>query len=191
MKKIVEDFINIEDEFFNLDHYNKIAYMKLKYDKPSDIINSNCITKTPILNNEFIEWIRDAFESAPNGYKIDLIIEFNDFENYSNQELQKIFKNNCLFEIKKNRIKAQSKSRIAYSLILIGVLFFIGMILLNSLWDNCGVVKDIFVYIADIATTVTIWEALTILIVENRERKGYLRNLFNKFTSIEFKLRNE
>ena len=42
----------------------------------------------------------------------------------------------------------------------------------------------------DIATMVTFWEAMTILVVRNREQKKYLDSLVGSFHSISF-LKNE
>ena len=61
------------------------------------------------------------------------------------------------------------------------------MMIMNHLWVDGGVPKEVIGYIADIATTVTFWEAMTILIVENAERRSYLANLARRFESIAFR----
>ena len=43
MKKQFKEFLDIEKEFYELDKENKIAYMKLEFDKPSDIFDQNTI----------------------------------------------------------------------------------------------------------------------------------------------------
>ncbi len=190
MNMIIEDYLNIENDFFELNSEEKIAYMNLYFDKPSDIMNKNSITKTPIFNDEFISWISKAFKRAPRGYRIDLNIEFKDFEGYDNESLCEIFKKNILLEVKANKLEADGKNKTAFSLIIIGIIFFLAMLLINNLWKSGGVAKDIFSYIADIATTVTFWEAMTILVVNNKERRSYLKCLYNKFNKIEFVLKN-
>jgi len=47
--------------------------------------------------------------------------------------------------------------------------------------------KEIFRYISDIATTVTFFKAMTILIVENKENANHLKDISGKFNSIEIK----
>lgn len=187
MKKQFKEFLDIENDFYELDKDNKIAYMKLEFQKPSDIFDKNTISKTPILSTDYIKWVSDSFERAPRGYKINLEILFNDLEEYDNEKLNDIFKRNMVLEFKKSERKANSKNFIAYSLIIIGIIFFVIMILINNLWKDGGILKDIFKYVSDIATTVTFWEAMTILVVENKERRSYMKNLYSRFDNIEFK----
>lgn len=94
-----------------------------------------------------------------------------------------------VLEFKKSERKANSKNFIAYSLIIIGIIFFVIMILINNLWKDGGILKDIFKYVSDIATTVTFWETMTILVVENKERRSYMKNLYSRFDNIEFQKR--
>jgi len=187
MKKELKEFIDIEDEFFKLDKENKIAYMKLEFKKTTDIFDINSISKMPILSDDFIDWISSSFDMAPHNYKIDLEISFDDLEGYDNDALKNIFKKNMMLEFKKTRGQSHTKNLIAFSLIGIGIVFFTAMLLVSNLWKDGGVSKDIFAYIADIATTVTFWEAMTILVVENKERRSYMKNLYSRFANIEFK----
>ncbi len=191
MKELVKDYINIENEFFDLDHEKKIAYMELEFEKPSDIFNKNVVTKKPVLSDDFIDWTDSAFMACPKTYKIDLKILFNDLEGYTDEDLNDIFFKNVMFEIKKNKTNADKKRNVAFLLIIIGILFFMAMLLFKHLWTYEGIAKDIVIYIADIATTVTFWEAMTILVVENAERRSHLRNLYSKFDKIEFKLKDK
>ena len=82
MNKYIEKFNDIENEFFNLDKENKIATITLKFDKPSDIFDTNSITKIPILNDEFIDWITFSYKYAPKNYCIALDVSFSSLENY-------------------------------------------------------------------------------------------------------------
>lgn len=189
VKGNLKELLNVEDDFFELDHDKKIAYMRLEFDKPSDIFDSNSKTKLPVLSDDFLEWISSAFEFAPKKYKIDLNVSFVSLEGYTESDLQEIFRKNVMLEFKKNEGKAKAKNKIAYGLIAIGVVFFIGMLLLNNLWKDGGIVKDIFSYVSDIATTVTFWEAMVILLVESAERRSYMRNLIGRFSAIHFKKR--
>ena len=176
----------IEDSFFELDHVNKKVLMRLKYDSPNDIFNANVVTKIPTLNEEFFEWIKSSFGNAPRDYKIDLVISFNDMKGYTSEDLKEIFIKNTILEAVKSLKVTKAKSKIAFSLIFIGILFFISMMLINSFWTDENIIKDIVKYIMDIATTVTIWEALTILIIENKEKRDLTRNLYKRFDSIVF-----
>lgn len=113
MGKIKEKIENIENDFFELDHENKKALMKLEFEKPSDIFDKNAITKMPFLSDDFLEWVKSAFGYAPKRYKIDLVITFDNLENYSEEELRNIFFKNLILEGKKALEDNGSKNKIA------------------------------------------------------------------------------
>lgn len=181
--------MNIEEEFFTLDHEKKVAYLQLEFKKPSDIFDVNAITKKPVLNDEFADWIKSSFEYAPRKYKINLEIVFDDLEGYDQDELQKIFFSNIMLEAKKANNQTIAKSKIALGLIGLGVVFFVIMMLVTNLWQNGGIAKDIIAYVMDIGTTVTFWEAMTILIVENKEKRDLYRDLIKRYDAITFRKR--
>ena len=189
MKKIIKEFMNIEEEFFELDHEKKIAHLQLEFKKPSDIFDVNAKTKKPVLNDEFADWVKSSFEYAPRKYKINLEIVFDDLEGYDEEELEKIFFSNIMLEAKKANNQTIAKNKIALGLIGLGVVFFVIMMLVTNLWQNGGIAKDIIAYVMDIGTTVTFWEAMTILIVENKEKRDLYRDLIKRYDAITFRKR--
>jgi phosphotransacetylase len=90
---------------------------------------------------------------------------------------------NALYELRKAKGVTPEKA----ADMIKNPLFFAAMMIMNHLWVDGGVPKEVIGYIADIATTVTFWEAMTILIVENAERRSYLANLARRFESIAFR----
>lgn len=46
--------------------------------------------------------------------------------------------------------------------------------------------KDIICYVMDVGTTVTIWETLRILIVENKRNRDLRKDLAKKYNAISF-----
>jgi len=185
-KELLDLYKDIENEFFELDHEKKIALMKLHFSKVSDIFDTNSLTKQPIMSDDFLDWIKSAFDYAPKKYKIDIDISFDDLEDYSEEELEKLFLKNVFLEAKKSGRDMIAKNKIALNLIILGLIFLVTMILITSLWKDGGVIKEIISYIMDIACTVTIWEALTILIIDNKEKREYSKNLMKKFDKIIF-----
>lgn len=182
----IKEVMNIEDSFFDIDKNKKTAKITLEFEKPEDIFDVNYISKTPVLSDDFMEWIKSAFELVSSKNKIDLTIRFDDMGKYSEEELSGIFKRNMELEFKSQYAQNRQRNRVALSLFGIGVVFFLIMLLIDRLWDSSSVWKDIFVYTSDIATTVTLWEALTILVVEQREKRAYLKNLGTRFSAIRF-----
>ena len=188
---MAEEFKNIEEYFFELDKENEKAKMRLEFDKPSDIFDINAITKIPVLSDDFLDWVKSCFDYAPKGYRIDLEISFNDLEGYEEKELKEIFEKNILLEAKKAIKETISKNKIAIGLMITGLIFLVSMIALLSFWKDGGVIKEIVSYIFDIATTVTLWESMTILIVENKEKRDLYKNLIKKYDSISFTKKGE
>lgn len=163
-----------------------MARIRLSFDKVSDIFDLNYITKKPVLSDDFMEWIASAFTIIPACYKIELSVSFHDYEQYTEDQLSDIFWKNILLDAKSKRDSQRKRNTIAYSLIAVGVLFFIGMLLTEILWQTGSVIKTMFSYISDIATTVTFWEAMTILVVERREQRSYLIAVEKRFAGFSF-----
>ena len=187
-KKIIDEYENIENEFFDIDHEKKIARVKLIYDTPRDLFDNNFATARPVLTDDFFDWINYVVDAVPKKYRIDLEVCFKDLEGYSVEQLTDNFKKNVILQYKTGETAKKRKNRIAFILIGTGVTFFVANILAGHLWTDGGLVKDIAAYVADIAATVTIWEALTILLVDRTEDTGRKRDYLTRFEKIEFKL---
>lgn len=187
MEEKVEEFLSIEDEFFNLDHKNKIAHMELEFKTPKEIFDFNAVTKIPLINDDFIEWIKYVLDMAPRKYSIDISVSFCNMDGYSSEYLKKVFVKNSVLEFKRMEKNVSKKNHIAIWLIILGVLLLISTIFLTGFWKEEGVVKQVVTYILDIATTVTIWEGLTILVVDSTERRSQMKSILSRVKSISFK----
>lgn len=184
-----EEFLkyeHIEEDFFDIDKEAKIAHVKLNFEKPSDIFDVNYISKLPVLSDDFLEWIGSSFQLIPLKYKIDLTVEFNDLEGWNEEQLSDIFKKNIMFEHRTLKSREKRKNIVAYGLIGIGAILFVAMILINRLWQTDNLLKDVFFYISDIATTVAFWEAMYILLVERGESGFRRKSLAYRFNTIKF-----
>ena len=188
MKKneFVEKYNHIEEEFFILDKENNIANISLEFNNPSEIFDLNYVTKKPILNDELTEWIYSIFELVPNRYKINLNICFDSLEGYKEEELLDIFKKNILLEYKKLINSQHRQRRIALSFLGSGILVLIITLLLTFLWNDGGVLKEVIAYILDVIVYVVMWEAVTILVVDSRERNFKIKNAIKRFNKITF-----
>ena len=131
--------------------------------------------------------MKESLEYSPKKYKIDLNVTFDDLGEYTEEELTIIFKKNMMLEYKRMKRNEFSKNRLAYSLIGVGIVLLVFTFTILSMWKNIGLIYEIFSYILDIATTVVFWEALTILLVEGRERKFYLKQIITRFDKVVFK----
>ena len=185
-KKIIKKF-EVEREFFDIDDENKRTNFNLEFSSPEDIFDPNLKSGVPALSDDFVEWLKEALEYSPKKYKIDLNVTFDDLGEYTEEELKFIFQKNMILEYKKMKRNEFSKNRLAYSLIGVGIVLLISTFTILSMWKNIGLIYEIFSYILDIATTVVFWEALTILLVEGRERKFYLKQIITRFDKVVFK----
>lgn len=186
-KNIIREYANIEEDFFEIDKSCRTASIKLRFGCPSEIFDVNCISKTAVFNDDFIEWLSSAFELVPSKYRVNIEILFSDFEGWTEEELKDVFEKNLFLEYKRKRSKEKARAHIAYGLIVLGVVLFAAMILTNKLWVSDSIFKEVFSYAADIATTVVFWEAMTILVVERRENAAFTRSLAERFGKAEFK----
>ncbi len=185
-KKLLQEYRDVESEFFDVDQKRKKVCMKLEFKEPKDIFDTNAITKLPVLSDDFMDWLGTSFKYAPKNYKIDIDVSFDNMDGFNEEKLKDVFFKNMVLEAKKAMNRKRLKNRIAIILVCIGLAFLIPMLLLLGLWQNGGVAKDIVSYILDIAATVTIWEALTILIVENSEHTHIVKRMIERFDSISF-----
>lgn len=186
LKNKIKELSGIEETFFVIDKNAGVARIELQFETPAELFDGNYLSKTPILSDDFMDWISSAFSLVSTDYKIDLTVKFEDMQGYTEEELRKIFSQNIGLEFKSKFMENRRNNRVAFSLIGIGILFFLAMLAISHLWNSDSVWKEIFVYISDIATTVTFWEAMTILVVQQREKRAYLKNLVNRFSEIRF-----
>jgi len=183
---VIEELKGLENHFFQLDKEGGVATIQLRFDKASELMDSHYLSKEPVMNEDFLNRIRTAFELIPPSYQLDLDVRIWDFETYTEAKLQQLFHDNILLEYKAKRRLARAKNNLAFCLIGAGILFFVMMVAAGRVWPEGGLVHDIFFYISDIAATVTIWEALGILLVEGRENRIYRRSLISRFHAISF-----
>ena len=191
MKENINELLNIEKEFYDFDEEKKEINFKLEFSEPEEIFDKNSITKVPVLSDEFFSWIQSSLEYTPNDYKLNIDIKFDDMKGYTEQQLKEIFNKNLGLEFKKNHRQKKSKDLIAYGLIAIGIVSLISMLLITWLWTQESLFREIVTYVLDIATTVVIWEAMTMLLVENKERRSYLKNILIRFGNISFGEKNK
>ena len=186
MNKPLQELATIENRFFEIDEETGIAKMKLHFSSPSELFEENTVTKIPVFTDDFLVWLDFALEYTPRKTKIALDIAFSDWGGYTEEEIQAIFRANMGLEIKRNLRGYSEKKNLAYSLFGIGIVFFLAMVLMSLFWKEGGILEEMIRYVADVATCVTFWEAIYILVVENKERRTKVKSLLKRFHSISF-----
>ena len=184
-----KDFLFIEEDFFDLDHENKIAHVQLEFEVPSEIFRTNIIAKTPAMTEEFREGLISIFDYVPDRYKVDIRITFDDLEGFTEEELAEICKKNILMQTKCVLRLARRRNRLALVLCCTGVLFILLTMLTDRLWTDEGTAKEVVMYILDIMATVPFWGAMETYFVESSERRNTIRNIKKRFMPITFGLK--
>lgn len=180
----LRDYEHIENEFFGID--GGTAKVRLHFEKPDEVFDANCLSKTPVLNDDFDEWLQSAFEMVPSKYKLALEISFDDMDGYTQEQLSEIFRKNLLLSARTIGQSVRKRDRLAVGLISAGLIAFIVMMLISRLWEAESLWHEVFFYFLDIATTVLFWEAAGILLVENREHRIKAKAYRERFASIRF-----
>ena len=182
--KALMDFEQIENEFFDIT--GDIAIVRLHFENPDEVFDVNCLSRTPIFNDDFDDWLQSAFEMIPSKYKIQLEISFDDMGGYTPDQLDDIFSNNLLLSARTLTQSIHRRDNIAIGLMIAGVVSFIAMMLISKLWETESFWHEVFFYFLDITTTVLFWEAAGILLVETREHRVTVKAYRERFASVRF-----
>ena len=186
MEELGKKYLNIEDDFFELDHEQKTAIIRMEYERPGDIIEPSTATKTPRLTSDFIESVIGIFDYLPLKYKLQIQVAFDDMEGYNEEQMEDICQKNLVLETKTRYREARSHNRLALYLCLTGVVCILLSIWVNNIWKDESTLRDIVVYVLDIAATVPFWAAMEIYFIDNKERRRRLLALKKRFAGIEF-----
>ena len=182
----MKQIANIEREFLDLDPDNKIAHIRMVFEKPGDIFYENAAAKIPIIDESFYEGIFQSFDLAPKHYKIDLEVLFSDLEEYDEAELEQIFRKNVkLASVVKLR-ERKDQNRLALMLCGIGLVFILISIGLEQVPFANETLKSILAYILDIMATVPFWGAMEIYLISNNEQRRFVAEKLLQFHQISF-----
>lgn len=187
----LKELKNVEKQFFEHDEDSKVSKIVLKYEKPDDIFDKTCVSAIPLLSMEALAYIGNAFSLVPRKHKIDLTLRFSDMSGYTEEELMDILEKNFMLEMESKLSASKRRNHLAYTFIGAGVLFFFAMSMVKTFWTSESIWKDLFFYLFDIITTVSLYEAVTILSVEREEKMATIINLRKRFSAIHFEKSEE
>ena len=181
-----KEFLSIHEDFFQLDEQDKLARVDLEFEAPSEIFFSAVQAGIPVLSEDFLTWLYNAFDYLPDRYKLDINVYFSDMKGYSEGQLEEIFRKNILLVLRILGEKARRRNRLLLILCAIGLAFILLSAWLNQVWKEEGTVRDIVFFIMDIIATVPFWGAMDIYLVEGSERRRTAANIKKRFNSISF-----
>ena len=183
---ILKSTKGIEEEFFQLDEKKQIATVQLEYEKASDIFDLNTKTKVPKLSEDLYSRITSMFDFVPEKYKLDIDILIDDMEAYKEKELEEIFWNNIMLQVKVQKRAVNKSDRLAFSFCITGLFFILVSILMGQIWTGEGIWKEIITFVLDILASVPFWGAMDIFVIDGRKRRRAVVNLIKRFHAIHF-----
>lgn len=178
--------IELLEKYYVVDNDKKIINIDLHYPKSSDILlnnegNINC----PLFKNEILETINNSIERTPKDYKVNIIFDIEDYENYKPKQIIESFNDTIELGQYSARRGKQLKNLIASILILVGIILLFFMIIgKNNNWFEEGIKSDIISEVIDIAAWVFIWEAVTMIFLEQPEQNKFALKIRRKVVQI-------
>lgn len=187
MKLKKKQYQDLEKQFFDFDDENRIAYLRRNFSRPGELLDMNAVTKIPVMDSGFIEWLTSLFDYVPRKYKLDITVCFDDLEGFDEKELAEICKQNLILEMKIQNRKANRQNFLALILCGIGLLLCLVYFFLNYCWAGEGPFKEIIMFILEILATVPFWGAADIFFVGNGEQREAVRRLKKRFHALTLK----
>lgn len=178
--------IELLEKYYNIDNDKKIINIDLHYQKTSDILLTNEGNNDyPLFRNEIIETINNSIERTPRDYKANIILDIEDYENYKPKQIIESFNDTLELGQYSARRGKQLKNLIASILILVGIILLFFMIIgKNNNWFEEGIKSDIISEVIDIAAWVFIWEAVTMIFLEQPEQNKFALKIRRKVVQI-------
>lgn len=182
----LKELASMERFFFETDETEKIAKVVLHYDSPEDLFDRTCLTKIPLLSQETLGYFLSVFGMVPSKYKVDLTLRFDDLGSYTEEQLKDIMEKNLVLELMSKESATRKRDRQAYWFMAGGILSFFIMFMIHVFWTSESIWSELLFYLLDILTTVFLYEAVTILSLERKEKLAVVKNLRDSFSAIHF-----
>lgn len=178
--------IELLEKYYVVDNDKKIINIDLHYPKSSDILlNNEGNINYPLFKNEILETVNNSIERTPKDYKVNIIFDIEDYENYKPKQIIESFNDTLELGQYSARRGKQLKNLIASILILVGIILLFFMIIgKNNNWFEEGIKSDIISEVIDIAAWVFIWEAVTMIFLEQPEQNKFALKIRRKVVQI-------
>ncbi|MCR5333102.1 MAG: hypothetical protein K6E11_03680 [Bacilli bacterium] len=176
-------------KYYAFNEKTKVFDVVLHYEKASDLFDKNVESiSVPKMRPEFIERIGDIVHDIPKGYKVDISLAIDDYEDYKKKDVLESF--NDLLETIKYRFYKENRLKwlqVAL-LVLVGVsvLFFSTLASIYSWWGlfKNDIAQTVTSEVLSITSWVFIWESVSLIFIK---RSYYLRTgslIIGKVSSI-------
>ena len=177
--------IELLKKYYDIDIENRIIYLSLHYDSVSDVLaNDVSIKEHPQFANTILQRIGELMDTFPADFDVDLKLTFNDYEGYDPEILMTSFKDSmeafhysCYKEKKNTWLLSAiliiiSASLIGFRLFAIKAGIISGEEILQEMIDICG--------------WVFLWEAVSLLFIQENEKLSLSKKVLYHLANISF-----
>ena len=180
--------LELIDKYYYLDKEKKIIDVDLNYDSVDDILDKEIGNpNNPQFSKNVLETMDSIIENIPTGYKVNINLVLKDYKGYDPKILMETFNNTLELRRYSSRKKKLNKQVFSGILIFIGISIMLLMIICRNYinFDN-DIQDEIFSEVLDIAAWVFVWEAVTILFLEDPGKSKLAIEIRRKVNKITF-----
>ena len=186
MNKTKKAQIELLKKYFKLDEERKVFDVCLHFEKASDLFETSLDSLNPKFKEEIFESIVNILDDIPRGYKADISISIDDFEDYEHDMVLSSI-NDVLFLI---RYRYHKENKIRYIQAGLFLLAGIALIVASAILSvkvpfTSELVQGIFVSVTEIAAWVFVWQSVTLMFLTRSETFRLGQVLLLKAKNIE------
>lgn len=178
---IKENELEILQNYFSIT--DNIATLKLVYDTFAELINPNFGDgRIEKLNDKLLSDIREAVELLPHKFKLDLHIIIKDFGDYTQEECERIIKQNVYLTAYRTVKVNTGKLTGGCCLIGVGAVMLALSYLLHA--------HELWFDIINISGTLFVWEGVNLAFLERSRENRAARHLARSIHNITIEKSN-
>ncbi len=180
--------LELVEKYYYLDREKKIIDIDLNYDSVDDILEKEIGNpNNPQFSRSVLETMDSIIENIPTGYKVNLNLVLKDYKDYDPKVLMETFNNTLELRRYSSRKKRLNKQVFSGILIFIGISILLLMIICKNYikFDN-EIQDEILNEVLDIAAWVFIWEAVTLLFLDDPGKSKLSIEIRRKVNKITF-----
>jgi len=133
-----------------------------------------------------MEQLQNVFALVPPKYKVNLTLQFDDLGSHTEEELTDLLVKNFVLELKSREAETKARDKLACGFLAAGVLRFVFAFMIHYLWNTGSIWSELLFYLLDLTTTVFLYEAVTILGLERKEKLSAIKKMHDSFSAIHF-----
>ncbi len=180
--------LELIEKYYYLDREKKLIDVDLNYDSVDDILDKAIGNPmNPQFSKDVLQTIDYIIADIPTGYKVNVNFVLKDYKNYDPKVLMDTFNNTLELRRYSSRKRKLNKHVFSGILIFIGISILLLMIFLKNYSKTFSAIQqDIMTEVLDITAWVFIWEAITLLFLDNGSDTKFAIEIRRKVNQISF-----